>query len=180
MVLVLMGVSGSGKSTIGHLLSQQTGWRFEDGDDFHSAANRAKMAGGTPLTDEDRWPWLQAIHTRMAEAASAGRSEIFACSALKSTYRAVLADGFAPREIQFALLNAPADLIAERLAERHHEFMNPHLLGSQLATLEPPGDAWEIEVTGTPEEVVQEVVRRLRTAGALPSGPARAEGSTNA
>ena len=96
MVLVLMGVSGSGKTTVGQMLSRRIGWPFEDGDDFHSAANRAKMAAGTPLTDEDRFPWLWAIHTRMRAVASAGESEIFACSALKAKYRTVLSEGFAP------------------------------------------------------------------------------------
>lgn len=164
MILVLMGVSGAGKTTIGTLLSQRTGWVFLDGDDFHPAANRAKMAAGIPLTDEDRAPWLDAIRKRMQQLVSEGSSAIVACSALKQQYRDHLSDGFAAGQVQFALLTAPAEVIAQRLHQRSHEFMNPDLLPSQLATLEPPSEAWQIPVIGTPEQAADLIQLYLRQA----------------
>lgn len=165
MILILMGVSGAGKTTIGTLLSQRNGWLFLDGDDLHPAANRTKMAAGIPLTDEDRWPWLDAIHARMVSLAHDGRNALIACSALKQDYRDRLATGFNGREVRFALLTAPEDVIAHRLHERSHQFMNPNLLGSQLATLEPPSDAWQISVTGTPEHAAEDIELHLRDIG---------------
>lgn len=174
MILILMGVSGAGKTTIGTLLSQRNGWQFLDGDDLHPAANRQKMAAGIPLTDEDRWPWLDAIHARMVSLVHDGKDALIACSALKQEYRDRLAAGFSEREVRFALLTAPADLIARRLHERSHQFMNPNLLGSQLATLETPSDAWQISVTGTPEQAAQQIESHLREMGvALTSGKDR-------
>ena len=168
MVLVLMGVSGTGKTTLGLMLSATTGWPFLDGDDFHPAANKAKMAAGHPLTDEDRAPWLAILHGKIAEYADAGKSMIMACSALRDTYRKTLRGDLSASVVQFALLEADPTVIAAHLSARHHQFMNPNLLGSQLATLEDPGDgAWSISVAGTPEESLAQIEQKLTAAGAL-------------
>lgn len=166
MVLILMGVSGTGKTTLGHMLSAATGWPFLDGDDFHSAANKAKMASGMPLTDEDRAPWLGTLHEKIAEYANAGNPIILACSALREQYRDVLRGGLSPQQVQFALLEASPEMIAAHLQARHHQYMNPNLLGSQFATLEHPGDgAWDISVAGSPEESLAQLQEHLKTAG---------------
>ena len=170
MIVVLMGVSGAGKTTIGALLAERTGWKFEDADDYHSAENRKKMAAGIPLTDADRKPWLNALHERMAQYRQKGEDAIFACSALKEEYREVLASGFAAGEVRFVYLHAPVAILRERMQARHHPYMNPALLDSQLATLEVPSDAWSVSVTGTPAEAVEEILARLREAGLLTSG----------
>ena len=167
MVLILMGVSGTGKTTLGHMLSASTGWPFLDGDDFHSLENKAKMASGHPLTDEDRVPWLATLHAEIAGYANAGRPMILACSALREQYRAILRGDFAPQQVQFALLEAAPETIAAHLNARHHEYMNPHLLTSQLATLENPGDdAWHISVAGTAQESLAQLQAHLTAAGA--------------
>ncbi|MFZ0136727.1 MAG: gluconokinase [Candidatus Sulfotelmatobacter sp.] len=165
MIAVLMGVSGVGKTTIGRLLAARTRWNFEDADDYHSEENRRKMATGIPLTDADRTPWLNALHERMLQYRQKGESAIFACSALKQPYREVLAGGFAPGELCFVYLHAPAAVIRERMKSRHHPFMNPDLLDSQLAEMEVPQNAWSVSVAGTPEEAVEEILRRMREAG---------------
>src|SRR5208282_1351964 len=152
MIVVLMGVSGVGKTTIGKLLAVRTGWRFEDADDYHPEQNRRKMAAGIPLTDADREPWLKVLHERMVQHRQKGESVILACSALKQQYRDLLADGFAKNEMRFAYLYGPTALIEERIKSRHHPYMNPGLLNSQLATLEVPSDAWSISVAGSPEK----------------------------
>jgi gluconokinase len=167
MIVVLMGVSGVGKTTIGTLLAARTGWKFEDADDYHSEDNRRKMAAGIALTDADRGPWLTAVHERMLQYRQDSESVILACSALKEQYRELLAHGFSEREMRFVYLHAPAFLIEERLRARHHPYMNPDLLVSQLATLEVPPDAWPVTVVGTPEEAVEEILRRLRENGLL-------------
>ena len=168
MVLILMGVSGTGKTTLGTMLSGQTGWPFLDGDDFHPAANKEKMAAGHPLTDEDRAPWLLILHSKIAEFAGMGKSMILACSALREQYRDTLRGDISAAEVQFALLEADPKVIETHLAARHHQFMNPGLLGSQLSTLEHPGDtAWNISVAGTPEESLEQLNDHLRAAGAL-------------
>ncbi len=167
MVLILMGVSGTGKTTLGLMLAASTGWPFLDGDDFHPAANKVKMASGTPLTDEDRAPWLVILHEKIAEYANAGKPMILACSALREQYRDLLRGDLSPKDVQFALLEASPETIADHLHARHHQFMNPNLLGSQLATLEHPGDdAWDISVAGTPQESLAQLQEHLKTTGA--------------
>ncbi|WP_344790900.1 gluconokinase [Gryllotalpicola daejeonensis] len=131
--VVLMGVSGSGKSTVGDRLAAASGRIFIDGDDLHPAANKEKMAAGIPLTDDDRWPWLRRVGERLA----VGDGVIIACSSLKRAYRDLLRE-YAP-DAYFALLNGTHELLAARLAGRHHEYMPTTLLDSQLATLEPLG-----------------------------------------
>jgi gluconokinase len=170
MILILMGVSGVGKTTIGKLLSARTGWSFEDADDYHSGENKRKMAAGIPLTDADRGPWLRALHERMLQYRNKGENAIFACSALKEQYRKVLSDGFDPNEIRFVYLYAPANVIAERMKLRHHPYMNPDLLQSQIEALEEPADAWRVSVEGTEEQAVEEILRRLIEAGQLSTG----------
>jgi gluconokinase len=163
MIVVLMGVSGSGKSTIGRRLSERTGAVFADADDFHPAANKAKMAAGHPLTDDDRQPWLETLNGLLRGWFADGRSGILACSALKAKYRETLAAGMPGRTVHFVLLEGSAELIASRLAARRHEFMNPGLLESQLKTLETPaeGEAFRVVNDRPPEEVVAEILAHV-------------------
>ncbi|MGA9305924.1 MAG: gluconokinase, partial [Candidatus Sulfotelmatobacter sp.] len=146
MIVVLMGVSGVGKTSIGRLLAARARLNFEDADDYHSEENRRKMAAGIPLTDADRTPWLNALHERMLQYRQKGENAVFACSALKEQYRALLAGSFAPGEMCFVYLHASAAVIRERMKSRDHPFMNPDLLDSQLAELEVPRDAWSVSV----------------------------------
>jgi len=168
--LVVMGVSGSGKSTIGDRLAQRLGWTYEDGDRFHPASNVAKMSAGQPLTDEDRWPWLRAIADEIERICGAGEHAVIACSALKRAYRDILVHGRS--DVRIVYLDGTQDLIASRLALRKDHFMPPGLLASQFKTLEPP-DASENPVTvsidGSVETIVDDIVRQLRL-GAADSG----------
>lgn len=165
--LIVMGVSGSGKSTIAAALGQRLGWRFEDGDSFHPASNVEKMRTGHPLTDEDRWPWLNAIADEMARVCGRGEQIIIACSALKHSYRDVLLRG--RDDVRFVFLKGTKELIAERLAQRKGHFMPPGLLTSQFDTLEPP-EAGELVITvsidETVEAIVDGIVRQLKLGGA--------------
>src|SRR3954463_173484 len=133
--IVVMGVSGAGKSTVAAELVRRLGWDFAEGDEFHPAENVAKMAAGHPLTDEDRWPWLRTLAAWIGEHEAAGKNAVVTCSALKRRYRDVLREGHP--SVWFAHVSAEPDLIQGRVAHRHHQYMPPSLLGSQLATLEP-------------------------------------------
>ncbi len=161
--LVVMGVSGSGKSTIADRLAARLGWRCEDGDKFHPASNVAKMSAGHPLTDEDRWPWLQAIADEIDRVCKAGQRAVIACSALKHAYRDILVHG--RNDVRIVFLDGTYDLIAGRLAARKGHFMPPGLLTSQFRTLEPP-DANEHPVTvsidATVETIVDDIIRQLK------------------
>jgi gluconokinase len=170
MIVVLMGVSGIGKTTVGKLLAARTRWKFEDADDYHSEEHRRKMAAAIPLTDADRLPWLTALNERMMQYRQRGQSAILACSALKEKYREVLARGFSKDEMVFVYLHAPAALIKQRLGARFHAFMSAALLDSQLAALEVPSEAWAVSVDGTPEEAVDDIVARLQKAGVITAG----------
>jgi gluconokinase len=166
-IVVVAGVSGSGKSTIGALLAGRLGWAFADGDSFHPAANVAKMAAGTPLTDDDRWPWLAAIGTWMDERATAGESGVVACSVLKRAYRELLLDGRPAARLVF--LDVPRDLDAARLNARHGHFFPAKLAGTQFDDLEVPGhaeNALVLPAVGTPEELVAAIIARLHLVAA--------------
>jgi gluconokinase len=161
--LVVMGVSGSGKTTIAALLAQTLGWEFQDGDSFHPKANVEKMRAGMPLTDEDRWPWLRAIASWLDALIKDGRHGIVACSALRRSYRDVLLDG-RRAEVRLVFLDGTKELIARRLSARHDHFMPASLLDSQFATLErPTADEAPLIVTieGAPQDIVAEVTRQL-------------------
>ncbi len=135
--LVVMGVSGSGKSTIADRLAERLSWSYEDGDRFHPASNVAKMSAGQPLTDEDRWPWLQAIADEIDRVCKAGQHAVIACSALKRAYRDVLVHGRS--DVRIIFLDGTEQLIASRLARRKGHFMPPGLLASQFKTLRAAG-----------------------------------------
>jgi gluconokinase len=141
MIVVLMGVSGSGKTSVGRRLAEALGWPFIEGDDFHPPANVAKMAAGVPLDDADRWPWLDALADEIGAIAARGDSAIVACSALKQTYRDRLASKAPPGAVRFVHLAGDYEAIAAKLATRKHRYMPASLLASQFATLEPPSDA---------------------------------------
>jgi gluconokinase len=165
--VIMMGVSGSGKSTIGEALARHLGWTFEDGDKFHPASNVAKMKAGHPLTDEDRWPWLQAIADEIDRACKAGERVVIACSALKRAYRDVLIHG--RNDVRIVYLRGDQPLIASRLAQRKGHFMPPGLLTSQFQTLQPPDDdepVTAVSIDAPVAAVVAEILRRLRLAPA--------------
>ena len=160
--IVVMGVSGSGKSTVAEGLVERLGWEFAEGDDFHPPANVEKMRSGTPLDDDDRWPWLAVLASWIGERERAGRSVVVTCSALKRSYRDLLRDGHP--SVWFAHVTADAALLRERVANRRGHYMPVSLLESQLATLEPlaadePGAA--ISGAGTPEVVVDALLAAL-------------------
>ena|ERR1700761_5578448 len=161
MIVVLMGVSGSGKTTIGSLLAERTGTVFADADDYHPLANKQKMASGQPLNDDDRQPWLETLNKLLRGWHDSGKGGVLACSALKEKYRVTLASGMPQGSVAFVLLDGSRELISERLAARKHEFMNPKLLETQLATLEPPADALRVVNDRTPEEVVEQILQHV-------------------
>jgi gluconokinase len=164
--IVVMGVSGAGKSTVGALLAERLGWPFEDGDAFHPPANVEKMRAGTPLTDEDRGPWLRAIVARIAAARGHGAGVVIACSALKRAYRDVLRDG--QPDVRFLHLTGEPALIMARQAARQGHYMPASLVASQFATLEPPdteADVIDLEVEAEPTAIVQKAIAALRRRG---------------
>jgi gluconokinase len=160
--LIVMGVSGSGKSTIGEKLAARLSFGYEDGDKFHPASNVAKMSAGHPLTDEDRWPWLQAIANEIDRICQASRHAVIACSALKRAYRDVLVHGRS--DVRIVFLNGTQQLIADRLAARKGHFMPAGLLASQFKTLEPPGadeNPVTVSIDSSVDEIVDDIVRQL-------------------
>ncbi|CAA9252111.1 MAG: Gluconokinase [uncultured Blastococcus sp.] len=171
--IVVMGVSGSGKSTIAAGLVDRLGWEFAEGDDFHPPANVEKMRSGRPLDDEDRWPWLRSLAAWIGEHEQAGRSVVLTCSALKRSYRDLLRDGHP--SVWFAHVTADADLLRDRVEQRTGHYMPSSLLESQLATLQPlqddePGAA--ISGAAAPESVVTQLLAALDDErGARPESP---------
>lgn len=160
MIVLVMGVSGSGKSTIGRMLAAALSAEFLEADTFHSRDNVAKMTSGIPLEDADRWPWLEAIGDAIAAHRLAGRPVVLACSALKDSYRRRLfAQAGEPGHVVF--LDGKADLIAARLGGRRGHYMPPTLLPSQLATLEPPTDAIRVDIGNRPEDILAGILRDL-------------------
>ncbi len=161
MVVLLMGVSGTGKTTVGHLLASELGWDFADGDDYHPAVNVEKMRNGIPLTDADREPWLKALRELIAVWIDAGRNAVLACSALKRVYRDRLR--ISP-EVRLVYLRGTAELLRQRLHARHGHFMTERMLDSQLETLEEPEEsegAVVVDVDRSPAQIVEEIRAKL-------------------
>ena len=158
MVVILMGVSGSGKTTVGRLLAGELGWSFYDGDDFHPRANVLKMAGGTPLDDRDRAPWLDALAGLVEACVERGERAVVACSALREAYRRRL---LVDDRVKLIYLKGEYELIRDRLARRAGHFMRPELLASQFEALEEPGAEAHVDASAPPSEVVRAIRERL-------------------
>jgi gluconokinase len=161
MILVLMGVCGSGKTTVGEALARTLHCRFLDADDFHPPQNVEKMARGIPLTDDDRWPWLDRIAAELAAILARGERAVLACSALKDAYRRRLQRA---GDVRIVYLEGDEATIAARLAGRQHQYMPPSLLPSQFAALEPPADALAIDIREPVEAQVAQITRAFALA----------------
>lgn len=166
MILLIMGVTGSGKSTVGSQLAAQLGWTFLDADDFHSPENKAKMRRGIHLTEEERVPWLQAVHAELVRLDSQRQNAVLACSALKRSYREILAAGL---ELRVAYLKGSYEVIQQRIQERQAHFAGTSILADQFALLEEPDDALDLDVTLPTEQLVGEILAHY---GLAPSGSA--------
>ena len=163
MIVVVMGVCGTGKTTIGKLIAEQLGARFEEGDRFHPQANVEKMSRGEALEDDDRWPWLESISRTIDEWQQAGVDVVLACSALKESYRRIILGGRSNAHLVF--LFGAQDLIDQRMSQRQHHFMPPSLLPSQFAALEPPLPGKHVitaDVARSPEAIAADVVAWIR------------------
>ena len=158
-IVVVMGVAGSGKTTVGTMLADAMHCAFMEGDSLHSAANVEKMSHGIPLTDADRAPWLAAIHTRLLDSFRRGKSLVVGCSALKRSYRTVLAEGI---PITWVYLKGSAALIRSRLQHRTRHYMKANMLASQFETLEEPSDALIVDVSQSPGALVEQILAELR------------------
>jgi gluconokinase len=159
VVVLLMGVSGSGKTTVGSQLAAELGWSFRDADDFHPPENIAKMSAGVPLNDSDRTPWLAAIRAHIESTLARGESGVVTCSALRETYRAAAIP--AGGRVLLAHLAGDFDVILQRMNAREGHFMKPEMLASQFATLEPPARALGLDISRTPAELVADIRRAL-------------------
>ena len=158
MVIVLMGVTGSGKTTVGRLLSQELGWRYYDADDFHPRANIEKMKSGTPLDDDDRRPWLRTLSDLIRNCLERDEQAVLACSALKESYRKFL---LIDERVKLIYLKGDYEVIKKRLSERRGHYMNPVLLDSQLETLEEPKSALQFDISLSPDEIAQRIMHQL-------------------
>jgi gluconokinase len=165
VIIIVFGVSGAGKTTIGKLLSRELGWRFVEADDFHPAANIEKMRSGHPLSDEDRWPWLDRLRKKIEQLLSAGENAVLACSALKRAYRDRLR---VSDEVKLVFLRGNYALVERQMRSRHRHFMDASLLQSQFDDLEQPQsdeNVLTIELGRTPEEIVERIEAKLNLAG---------------
>jgi gluconokinase len=158
MIVIVMGTTGSGKTTIGRLLAKSLGWEFVDADDFHPPANVEKMKHGIPLSDADREPWLKALHDKIVEWSAGKHNVVLACSALKQSYRDELRGS---SEVKFVYLKGSYELFSRRVLSRKGHFAKQDLIASQFAALEEPTDAIVADAAQSPEEIVSEVRRQL-------------------
>lgn len=161
MMIIIFGVSGAGKTTVGKLLARELGWHFLEADDFHPAANVEKMRSGHPLTDEDRWPWLECLRKQIERSLAAGENGVLACSVLKRAYRDRLRVSEA---VKFVFLRGDYALVEKQLRSRHGHFMNANLLQSQFDDLEEPRpdeNVLTVELGRTPQEIVEEIEAKL-------------------
>ena len=159
MIIVLIGPMGCGKTTIGQILTQKMGWQFYDADDFHSEANKRKMAEGIALNDDDRQPWLECLRGLITKHLADESSMVLACSALKKRYRQVL--GIDHKHVYSVFLKGSSALLEKRIAGRSHEYMKKDLLQSQLETLEEPETGLVVDISGTPEQISQTIIDKL-------------------
>lgn len=160
IAVVVMGVSGCGKSTIGAALAAELGWRFADGDDYHPGANVAKMRAGIPLDDDDRWPWLDVLNGLLRDAGRSGQPLVLACSALKQRYRERIGAGL--DAVRWVHLAGSFELIEARMAKRQHKYMPSTLLRSQFDALEPPSDALTLDIAQAPDLLVRAIAEDVR------------------
>lgn len=158
MIVIVMGVVGAGKSTVGKLLAQRLGWQFADADDFHPQANVEKIRQGIPLSDVDRRPWLESLRAFLEDCSVRRCNLVLACSALKRSYRQVLE---VDPDVKFVYLKGSPDLIAQRLRARHGHFADEHILASQLADLEEPEEVTVVDIAQPPEAIVDEIQKTL-------------------
>jgi gluconokinase len=162
MILLVMGVTGSGKSTVGKMLAERLSWVFLEADDFHSAANKEKMHRGVPLSEADRLPWLKAIHAELSAKVASGENAVLACSALRKSYREILTAGV---DVKIVYLRGSRELIGERVRHRLGHFAGEAILNDQFAVLEEPSaaEALIVDVRESPAEIVEEILRRIGT-----------------
>jgi len=159
MVILVMGTTGAGKTTVGKLIAQRLRWTFLDADDFHPPANIEKMKHGTPLTDADRGPWLANIHSRLLQLASGGKNAVLACSALKQSYRDTLATGL---DFRIVYLRGTYEEMRKHILARRGHFAGESILAGQFADLEEPTDALTLDVAGTPDVIANQAIEKLR------------------
>ncbi|HST52939.1 MAG TPA: gluconokinase [Pyrinomonadaceae bacterium] len=158
MLIILMGVAGSGKTTVGRELARELGWKFYDADDFHTRASVEKMSRGVPLDDEDRAPWLERLRELIESCVGRGESAVLACSALKQSYRRML---LIDESVKLVYLKGDRELIRERLSKRDGHFMKPEMLDSQFDALEEPERGLTVDISATPEEIAAKIRERF-------------------